>query len=32
MDKIDRQILDHMQENVSQPVADIARKVGLSVT
>jgi Lrp/AsnC family transcriptional regulator len=32
MDKIDRQILDHMQENASQPVADIARKVGLSVT
>ncbi|MEL0024178.1 MAG: Lrp/AsnC family transcriptional regulator, partial [Alphaproteobacteria bacterium] len=31
-DKIDRQILDHMQENASQPVADIARKVGLSVT
>ncbi|MEK9801720.1 MAG: Lrp/AsnC family transcriptional regulator, partial [Alphaproteobacteria bacterium] len=27
-----RQILDHMQENASQPVADIARKVGLSVT
>jgi len=32
MDKIDRQILDNMQENASQPVADIARKVGLSVT
>ncbi|MEK9621023.1 MAG: Lrp/AsnC family transcriptional regulator [Alphaproteobacteria bacterium] len=32
MDKIDRQILDHLQENASQPVADIARKVGLSVT
>lgn len=32
MDKIDRQILDHLQENASQPVADIARKVCLSVT
>ena len=32
MDKIDRQILQYLQENAAQPVADIARKVGLSVT
>ena len=32
MDRIDRQILQHLQENAAQPVADIARKVGLSVT
>ena len=32
MDGIDRQILQHLQENAAQPVADIARKVGLSVT
>ena len=32
MDKTDRQILQHLQENVAKPVADVARKVGLSVT
>jgi Lrp/AsnC family transcriptional regulator len=32
MDKIDRKILAELQENAAQPVADIARKVGLSVT
>jgi len=32
MDKTDHQILHHLQENAAQPVADIARKVGLSVT
>ena len=32
MDQIDRQILMQLQDNASQPVADIARKVGLSVT
>lgn len=32
MDATDRKILDLMQENAAQPVADIARKVGLSVT
>ena len=32
MDKLDRQILSLLQANTSQPVADIARKVGLSVT
>jgi len=32
MDQIDRQILMHLQHNAAQPVADIARKVGLSVT
>jgi len=32
MDQIDKQILMHLQNNAAQPVADIARKVGLSVT
>ena len=32
MDQIDRQILIQLQHNAAQPVADIARKVGLSVT
>jgi Lrp/AsnC family transcriptional regulator len=32
MDQIDRQILMQLQHNATQPVADIARKVGLSVT
>jgi Lrp/AsnC family transcriptional regulator len=32
MDKIDKQILVHLQNNAAQPVADIASKVGLSVT
>ena len=32
MDQIDRQILSQLQVNAAQPVADIARKVGLSVT
>ena len=32
MDQIDKQILAHLQVNAAQPVADIARKVGLSVT
>ena len=32
MDQIDRQILMHLQHNAAQPVADIARKVGLSAT
>ncbi|MGB2492901.1 MAG: Lrp/AsnC family transcriptional regulator, partial [Candidatus Puniceispirillum sp.] len=32
MDKTDRKILAELQENAAQPVADIARKVGLSVT
>ena len=32
MDQIDRQILMQLQHNAAQPVADIARKVGLSVT
>ena len=32
MDSIDRKILGLLQENAAQPVADIARKVGLSVT
>jgi Lrp/AsnC family transcriptional regulator len=32
MDLTDRKILNLMQENAAQPVADIARKVGLSVT
>ncbi len=31
-DPIDRQILNHLQEDGAQPVGDIARKVGLSVT
>ena len=32
MDQIDKQILVQLQVNTAQPVADIARKVGLSVT
>ncbi len=32
MDQIDRQILMQLQHNAAQSVADIARKVGLSVT
>ena len=32
MDQIDRQILMQLQHNAAQPVADIARKVGLSST
>ena len=32
MDKIDRQILTILQKDASLPVADVARKVGLSVT
>ena len=32
MDATDRKILVHLQENAAQPVAEIARKVGLSVT
>lgn len=32
MDAIDRKILALIQENAAQPVAEIARKVGLSVT
>ena len=32
MDQIDRLILTQLQDNAAQPVADIARKVGLSVT
>ena len=32
MDQIDRQILMQLQHNAAQPVADIARKVGLSTT
>jgi Lrp/AsnC family transcriptional regulator len=32
MDQIDKQILGQLQVNAAQPVADIARKVGLSVT
>ena len=32
MDKINRQIFQHLQENAAQPVADIARKVDQSVT
>ena len=32
MDQVDRQILMQLQHNAAQPVADIARKVGLSVT
>lgn len=32
MDKTDRKILAELQENAAQPVADIAGKVGLSVT
>lgn len=32
MDLIDRKILEQLQSNAAQPVAEIARKVGLSVT
>ncbi len=32
MNKVDRQIFQHLQENAAQPVADIASKVSLSVT
>ena len=32
MDQIDKQILSQLQVNAAQPVADIARRVGLSVT
>ena len=32
VDQIDKQILAQLQGNAAQPVADIARKVGLSVT
>ena len=32
MDQIDKQILMQLQHNAAQPVADIASKVGLSVT
>ena len=32
MDAIDKKILVLIQENAAQPVAEIARKVGLSVT
>ena len=32
MDEIDRKILNLLQEDTAQPVADIARKIGLSVT
>lgn len=32
MDATDRKILARLQENAAQPVAEIARKVGLSVT
>ncbi|MGB2289179.1 MAG: Lrp/AsnC family transcriptional regulator [Candidatus Puniceispirillaceae bacterium] len=32
MDQIDKQILMQLQHNAAQPVADIARKIGLSVT
>ena len=32
MDQVDKQILTQLQHNAAQPVADIARKVGLSVT
>ena len=32
MDATDRKILTLLQENAAQPVAEIARKVGLSVT
>ena len=32
MDHIDKQILMQLQHNAAQPVADIACKVGLSVT
>ena len=32
MDATDRKILSLLQKNAAQPVAEIARKVGLSVT
>lgn len=32
MDEIDKQILKLLQEDAAQPVADIANKIGLSVT
>ena len=32
MDDTDKKILDLLQEDAAQPVADIARKIGLSVT
>ena len=32
MDEIDKEILKLLQEDAAQPVADIARKIGLSVT
>ena len=32
MDKTDRKILALLQEDAAQPIADIARKIGLSVT
>ena len=32
MDATDRKILVHLQDNAAQPVAEVARKVGLSVT
>ena len=32
MDEIDRKILNLLQEDTAQPVADIAQKIGLSVT
>ena len=32
MDATDRKILTLLQENAAQPVAEVARKVGLSVT
>ena len=32
MDKTDRKILTLLQEDATQPIADIARKIGLSVT
>ena len=32
LDATDRKILVHLQDNTAQPVAEIARKVGLSVT
>ena len=32
MDKTDRQILQHFQENAAQPIVDVARKLNLSVT
>ena len=32
LDKMDKQILDLLQKDASQPVAEIAQKIGLSVT